>query len=129
MSTCMTICIALACLIPLSVAGPLRAAEPEAAALASTGPWSGAASEQTGVAAALAAMPMAFEQNVGKSDERVAFLTRGTGYALFLAQLERAERAEVATSVLRMRLAVARRSPKRLRPSNSLSGMVLAVRR
>ena len=131
MSTRTTICIALACLIPLSVAGPLRAAEPEAAALASTGPWSGATSEQAGVAAALAELPVAFEQNVGQSDERVAFITRGTGYTLFLThdeavfalrratepEAERApgelepgdklaqlERAEVATSVLRMRL-------------------------
>jgi hypothetical protein len=134
MSTRTTICIALACVIPLSVAGPLRAAEPEAAALASTGPWSGAASEQAGVAAALAGLPMAFEQNVGQSDERVAFLTRGSGYTLFLAhdeavfalrratepeaerapgelepvdklaQLAQLARAEVETSVLRMRL-------------------------
>jgi hypothetical protein len=73
------------------------------------------------VAAAMAKAPMCFEQNVGQSDEQVAFLSRGSGVGIFLtadelvlslrrpAPAETAERAErraepPAPAVLRMRL-------------------------
>jgi hypothetical protein len=69
------------------------------------------------VTAAMAEAPMCFEQNVGQSDERVAFLARGSGCGIFLtadelvlslrraAPAETAERSEqLAQAVLRMRL-------------------------
>ena len=62
------------------LAGPLHAA------LAATEP--GSSTANSAAAVQYAALPMRFEPNVGQSDPRVQFLTRGKGYTLFLTANE-----------------------------------------
>lgn len=48
------------------------------------------------VGAAYGKLPLSFEANRGQTDERVKFLTRGTGYALFLTSTEAVLRLQKA---------------------------------
>ena len=48
----------------------------------------GAVADSSGVAAQYAALPIRFEPNVGQSDRHVQFLTRASGYTLFLTATE-----------------------------------------
>src|SRR5262245_24306661 len=77
-----------------------------------------------GVAAAYHALPIYFEANQGQTDSRVAFVSRGNGYQLFLSpdeavlSLRRAQRGHAGAvdsappAVLRMRLAGANPGPR-----------------
>jgi hypothetical protein len=44
--------------------------------------------DEAKLATSFASLPMSFEKNVGQTDPRVAFLTRGSGYALFFTPAE-----------------------------------------
>src|SRR5688572_25139265 len=71
-------------------------------------------------------LPLSFEANAGQADSRVKFLSRGSGYGLFLTQNEavialRPGRAGGASAVLRMSLAGANAEP-RLTATGELPG-------
>lgn len=63
---------------------------PQNSALAATAPEHSAAhsADQTGILKTYGKLPLSFEPNLGQADAQVKFLSRGSGYALFLTSQE-----------------------------------------
>ncbi len=69
--------------------------------------------------AALDAVPMAFEPNVGQTDARVKYLARGRGYTAFLTATELTLSLVARTGGDAVRMRMTGRAPGRSRPPRS----------